>query len=64
MIGSRFHYTIKRHSAGSKKLRVKRLKVRLVVQSWSRQRSTSKEAVLPHGTWEDETELCLIPRVP
>ena len=32
MIGSRFHYKIKRHSAGSQKLKVKRLKVRLVVQ--------------------------------
>ena len=32
VIGSRFHYKIKRHSAGSQKLKVKRLKVRLVVQ--------------------------------
>ena len=32
VISSRFHYKIKRHSAGEHKLRVKRLKVRLVVQ--------------------------------
>jgi len=31
-ISSRFHYKIKRHSAGEHKLKVKRLKVRLVVQ--------------------------------
>jgi hypothetical protein len=32
VISSRFHYKIKRHSAGEHKLKVKRLKVRLVVQ--------------------------------
>ena len=32
VISSRFHYKIKRHSAGEYKLKVKRLKVRLVVQ--------------------------------
>ena len=32
VISSRFHYKIKRHSAGAHKLKVKRLKVRLVVQ--------------------------------
>ena len=32
VISSRFHYEIKRHSAGEHKLKVKRLKVRLVVQ--------------------------------
>ena len=32
VISSRFHYKIKRHSAGEHKLRVKRVKVRLVVQ--------------------------------
>ena len=32
VISSRFHYKIKRHSAGEQKLKVKRLKVRLVVQ--------------------------------
>jgi hypothetical protein len=32
VISSRVHYKIKRHSAGEPKLKVKRLKVRLVVQ--------------------------------
>ena len=32
VISSRFHYKIKRHSAGEHKLKVKRLKVRLVLQ--------------------------------
>jgi hypothetical protein len=32
VISSRFHYKIKRHSAGEHKLKVKRFKVRLVVQ--------------------------------
>jgi len=32
VISSRFHYKIKRHSAGEHKLKAKRLKVRLVVQ--------------------------------
>jgi hypothetical protein len=32
VISSRFHYTIKRHSAREHNLKVKRLKVRLVVQ--------------------------------
>ena len=31
VIGSRFHYKIKRHSAGKHKNKVKRLKVRVVV---------------------------------
>jgi hypothetical protein len=31
VISSRFHYKIKRHSAGEQKLKVKRLKVILVV---------------------------------
>jgi hypothetical protein len=32
VISSRFHYKIKRHSAGEHKLKAKRIKVRLVVQ--------------------------------
>jgi hypothetical protein len=44
VISSRFHYKIKRHSAGEHKLKVKRLKVRLFVQGqhMSKTRATSQ----------------------
>ena len=44
VISSRFHYKIKRHSAGEHKLKVKRLKVRLVVQG----QHMSKLSPVPH----------------
>jgi hypothetical protein len=49
VIGSRFHYKIKRHSAGKHKNRVKRLKVRVVVQGqhMSKDKGDFKDAFSP-----------------
>ena len=49
VIGSRFHYKIKRHSAGKHKNKVKRLKVRVVVQGqhMSKDKGDFKDAFSP-----------------
>ena len=49
VIGSRFHYKIKRHSAGEHKNKVKRLKVRVVVQGqhMSKDKGDFKDAFSP-----------------
>ena len=49
VIASRYHYKIKRHSAGEHKLKVKRLKVRLVVQGqhMSKDKGDFKDAFSP-----------------
>ena len=51
VIGSRFHYKIKRHSAGKHKTLVKRLKVQVVVQGqhMSKDKGDFKDAFGPQG---------------
>jgi hypothetical protein len=51
VIGSRFHYKIKRHSAGKHKTKVKRLKVQVVVQGqhMSKDKGDFKDAFSPQG---------------
>jgi hypothetical protein len=53
VISSRFHYKIKRHSAGEHKLKVKRLKVRLVVQGqhMSKDKGDFTDAFSPHSLY-------------